>query len=329
VTVRTVRSFALGNVPVLLLVAVFLVFSLLDPRFFEVQTIANVARNTAYIGIVAVGMTLVLMTAGIDLSVGSMLYLTAVVVGHIANDFPVPVAAVPVLAIVVGLVLGCINGAAISVLRVIPFIVTLAMLTAYRGLGLELSDAREVNYPDVIGQLGSQPLLGIPLPIWVFALVVLVAHLVVTRTPFGRQLLATGEDRASAERAGLPVRRILFTVYAISGALAGLASFVAMTQLRTAAPGFGSGDEFDAIAAAVLGGTSLFGGRGSVFPGTVVGALLIQLIQTGLQFLQVDLYITPMIQAAIILLAVLADSIRTGRIEKLTRRLVTSERLEG
>lgn len=323
---KTLKNVALSNIPVLLLIAVFLIFSLLDPRFFDLQTMANVARSTAYIGIVAVGMTLVLMTAGIDLSVGSMLYLTAVVVGQIANSFPIPVVAVPVIAIIVGVVLGSINGIAISVLRVIPFIVTLAMLTAYRGLGLQISDSRETNYPDIIGQMGSQTIVGIPLPVWIFVLVVAIAHLVVTRTPFGRQLLATGEDRVAAERAGIPVKRILFAVYAISGFLAGLASFVAMMQLRTAAPGFGTGDEFDAIAAAVLGGTSLFGGRGSVFPGTVVGALLIQLIQTGLQFLQVDLYITPMIQAGIILLAVLTDSIRTGRLEQMTRRLVTSGR---
>lgn len=325
---QRLRQLALGNVPIILLVVVFIVFSLLDPRFFDLQTLANVARSTAYIGIVAVGMTLVLMTAGIDLSVGSMLYLTAVVVGQVINAAALPVFVVPLLAIGVGIVLGAINGFAISFLRLVPFIVTLAMLTVFRGAGLGLSDSREVNYPDVITQLGSQPILGIPLPVWVFALVVLLAHLLVTRTPFGRQLLATGEDRAAAERAGIPVRRILFTVYVISGALAGLASFVAMTQLRTAAPGFGSGDEFDAIAAAVLGGTSLFGGRGSVFPGTVVGALLIQLIQTGLQFLQVDLYVTPMIQASIILLAVFIDALRTGRLEKLTRRVVMSERTE-
>jgi len=244
------------------------------------------------------------------------------------NAVEMPVFVVPLLAIGAGVVLGAVNGFAISFLRVIPFIVTLAMLTAYRGAGLDLSESREVNYPDVIGQLGSTPVLGIPLPVWIFALVVLIAHLVVTRTPFGRQLLATGEDRAAAERAGIPVRRILFTVYVISGALAGLGSFVAMMQLRTAAPGFGTGDEFDAIAAAVLGGTSLSGGRGSVFPGTVVGALLIQLIQTGLQFLQVDLYVTPMVQAAIILLAVFIDALRTGRLEKLTRRVVMSERAE-
>ncbi len=325
---QRLRNIALHNVPVLLLVLVFVIFSVLDNRFFDVQTLATVARGTAYIGIVAVGMTLVLMTAGIDLSVGAILYLTAVVVGQTVNAYAVPVALVPVIAIAVGVVLGSINGFTVSVLRVIPFIVTLAMLTAFRGFGLQLSGSREVNYPPVIGQLGSEAILGVPLPVWIFAIVVALAHVVVTRTPFGRQLLATGEDRAAAERAGIPVRRILFAVYVISGALAGLGAFVAMTQLRTAAPGFGTGDEFDAIAAAVLGGTSLFGGRGSVFPGTVVGALLIQLIQTGLQFMRVDLYVTPMVQAAIILLAVFADSLRTKRLEKLTRRVVTSGRAE-
>ncbi|TRW46702.1 ABC transporter permease [Georgenia yuyongxinii] len=327
-TVRSVRSLALNNTPVLLLVVVFLVFSVADARFFDVQTLTNVARSAAYIGILAVGMTLVLMTAGIDLSVGSMMYLVAVVVGQVANGYALPVFLVPVLAMAVGLTLGALNGFAVSVLRVVPFIVTLAMLTAYRGLGLELSESREVNYPDVIGQLGAQPILGVPLPVWVFVVVVVLAHVLVTRTPFGRQLLATGEDRRAAERAGIPVRRILFTVYALAGALAGLAAFVAMTQLRTAAPGFGTADEFDAIAAAVLGGTSLFGGRGSVFPGTVVGVLLIQLIQTGLQFMQVDLYITPMVQAAIILLAVFVDSARSGRLERLGRRHITSSRME-
>lgn len=324
---RSVNAFVLRNIPLLLLIVVFATFSILDQRFFDLDTLSNVVRNTAYIGIVAVGMTLVLMTAGIDLAVGSMLYLSAVVVGQVIRSVDLPIAVVPILSIVVGLVLGCINGIAISVLRVIPFIVTLAMLTVYRGLGLELTESRSINFPESIGALGNQDLLGLPLPIWIFAVVVLLAHLLVTRTPFGRQLLATGEDRRAAERAGIPVRRILFTVYAISGALAGLAGFVAMTQLRTADPGFGVGDEFDAIAAAVLGGTSLFGGRGSVFPGTVIGALLIQLIQTGLVFLQVDLYITPMVQAAIILIAVLADSLRTSRLQTLGKRVITSDRI--
>jgi ribose transport system permease protein len=328
VNTTRVQRFVFDNIPILLLVTVFIGFSILDPRFLSVDSIISIARGAAYIGIIAVGMTLVLMTAGIDLSVGSILYLTAVVVGQFINSVGVPIIAVPFLSIGVGLLLGSINGVLISVLRIVPFIATLAMLTAYRGLAWNQSNTREVNYPPEIGALGAENILGIPLAIWIFAVVVLLVHMVVTRTEFGRQILATGENRKAAEKAGVPVRRVLFSVYAICGGLVGLSAFVAMTQLRTAAPGFGSGNEFDAIAAAVLGGTSLFGGRGSVFPGTVVGALLIQMVQTGLVFLQVDLYFTPMVQASIILLAVWIDSARTRRLEELKRSVLMLKRDE-
>lgn len=325
-----IRDIALQNVPVMLLIAVFLAFALIDPRFLSGETITLVLRQSAYVGILAVGMTLVLMTAGIDLAVGSLLYLTAVVVGQIIHAVALPIFVVPLLAIGIGALFGALNGFAVSVLKIIPFIVTLATLTAFRGLGYGVSNSREVNYPDAIATLGAEVILGVPLPIVIFALVVLLAHLTVTRTPFGRQLLATGEDRDAAARAGVPVGRILFFVYVISGALVGLASFVAVIQQfsGTVTPAAGKGIEFDAIAAAVLGGTSLFGGRGSVFPGTVVGTLLIQLVNTGLGFIRVDLYLTQMVQASIILLAVLIDSLRTRRLEKLRRNVIISGRTE-
>lgn len=321
------RSLALRNVPTLILLVMFLLFSAVEPRFFDAETLTNVARQASYIGIMAVGMTLVLMTAGIDLSVGSLMYLSAVLVSEVIGRVALPVIAVPLLAVTIGILLGAINGFGVTVLRVIPFVVTLATLTVFRGYGLSLSESREVNYPDIIATIGSQTVLGVPVPVLVFALVALVAHLVVTRTPFGRQLLATGEDAKAAAKAGVPVRRILFSVYVISGALAGLAGFVALTQLGTAPPSFGTADEFDAIAAAVLGGTSLFGGRGSVFPGTVVGALLVQLIAAGLVFMRVDLYVTPMVTAGIILLAVLVDAVRTRRLASMSGRTVTSSRI--
>jgi len=328
VNTNNLQKLIFDNIPVLLLVTVFIGFSILDPRFLSVDSLISISRGAAYIGIIAVGMTLVLMTAGIDLSVGSVLYLTAVVVGQFINSVGVPVIAVPFISIGVGLLLGSINGFLVSVLRVVPFIATLAMLTAYRGIAWNQSNTREVNYPPEIGSLGAESVLGIPLAIWIFAIVVLLLHMVVTRTEFGRQILAIGENRKAAEKAGVPVRRVLFGVYAICGGLVGLSAFVAMTQLRTAAPGFGSGNEFDAIAAAVLGGTSLFGGRGSVFPGTVVGALLIQMVQTGLVFLQVDLYFTPMVQATIILLAVWIDAARTKRLQELRRSVLMLKRDE-
>jgi ribose transport system permease protein len=162
----------------------------------------------------------------------------------------------------------------------------------------------------------------------VFALDVLVVHVVLTRTAFGRQVYAVGRDRRAAERAGIGVRKVLFAVYVTSGLLAGLGGFVAISQLGTVVPSFATGDEFDAIAAAVLGGASLFGGRGNVWPGTVAGAFLIQLIAVGLVFTQVDIYLTPMVSGAVIFLAVLLDTLRVRQLERLERRTIRADRVD-
>ena len=320
----------LRNMPLVLLILVFLLFSALDQRFFDPDTLINVSRQASYIGIAAVGMTLVLLTAGIDLSVGSVMYLSAVLVAELLLRVAMPVWMVVVVAVAIGAGLGAINAGAVTLLKIIPFIVTLATMTGFRGYALSVSESREVNYPEAITNIGATNVLGIPVPVLIFAAVVVVAHVILTRTPFGRQVYAVGQDRRAAERAGIPVRRVLAIVYISSGLLAGLAGFVAVSQLGTVVPSFAQGDEFDAIAAAVLGGTSLFGGRGSVWPGTVVGALLIQLIAAGLVFTQVDLYLTPMISAAIIFFAVLLDSFRTRQLERLERRTIRMDKeVEG
>ncbi len=210
-------------------------------------------------------------------------------------------------------------------LRITPFIVTLATMGIFRGIAIDRSGSREANYPSALTELGNERVLGIPLPILIFAVVVLVSHIVLTRTAYGRQLYAVGQDPVAAERAGIPTKRILWSVYAICGALAGLAAFVAVIQLGTVVPSFGVEDEFDAIAAAVLGGASLFGGRGSVFPGTVAGTLLVQMISVGLVFTQVDLYLTPMVSAVVILLAVLLDTLRTRLLTRLAKRSIRNE----
>jgi ribose transport system permease protein len=331
VTIRAQRLqlLALQHMPLVLLVSVFLVFSLLNDQFFSTDTLVNAARQASYIGILAVGMTFVLLTAGIDLSVGSMLYVAAVLVGNLIASNPMPVFAACLLMIAVGAVLGAINAVLVTWLRVIPFVVTLATLTAYRGWALSSSDSREINFPQAVTKMARGELLGIPTPVFFFAAVVLAGHLVLTRTLFGRQVYAVGEDRKSAERAGIPVRRVLFTVFVISGALAGLSAFVAAAQFGTITPYFGRGDEFDAIAAAVLGGTSLFGGRGSVWPGTVVGSLLVQLVAAGLVFTAVDLYLTPMVTAAIIFLAVFLDSLRSRQLHRLQLRTIMSRRADA
>lgn len=311
----------LQNTPIILFVVIFAVFGALSPRFFQLQTIENIVKQASYIGIVAVGMTFVLLTAGIDLSVGANMYLSAAVAGLLIKSAGLPVWAALLVCMGVGLVFGGVNAFAITKLKIAPFIVTLAMLAIGRGLSLLITKSQAVPFPNSVVQIGSDRVLGvIPLPIVIFGGVVLAAHVVLTRTPVGRQIYATGNNVEAAQKAGINTPRILALVYIVCGLCAALGGFVSVAQLGIINAGFGDGDEFDAIAAAVLGGTSLFGGRGSVFPGTVIGTVLVQMVAAGLVYTQVDLYFQPVVTAAIIFLAVFLDSVRNTQLRKLERR---------
>jgi ribose transport system permease protein len=221
-----------------------------------------------------------------------------------------------------GVLYGAINATFITRLRVIPFIVTLATLYFGRGLGLWITETRAMNLPDSILRIGTASIAGIPFPALMLALVVVVAHLVLTRTSFGRQLYALGNDADAARKAGIPVRRIQFVVYVISGFCAALGGLVSIAQLGAVSPTFGSNREFAAIAAAVLGGVSLFGGRGAVLPGTLLGALLIQTIENGLVIVNADPYLYPLVMSAIIFVAVLLDSLRNRQLRRSQRRII-------
>lgn len=177
-----------------------------------------------------------------------------------------------------------------------------------------------MNMPDVVTRLGAATVAGVPAPVLVFAAVCVLAHVTLTRTPFGRQLYAVGSDPEAARKAGIDVGRRLVAVYVIAGVCAALAGVVALTQTGAVSPSFGQQRELAAIAAAVLGGTSLFGGRGHVLPGTVLGAVLIQAVENGLVILNADPYIYPLVTSGIIFLAVLLDSTRTRLLAALTRR---------
>jgi ribose transport system permease protein len=182
-----------------------------------------------------------------------------------------------------------------------------------------------MNLPSGFLALGTDRWLGIPAPVVVLAAVVALAHAALTRTPFGRQLYALGCDAEAARKAGLPTWRLLGAVYVISGFCAALGGILALAQLGAVSPTFGTNKEFAAIAAAVLGGTSLFGGRGNVFPGAVLGALLIQSVENGLVILNADPYLYPLITSGIIFLAVLTDSLRGLLLAKLNRRKIRIE----
>ena len=285
------------------------------------DSLLNIAKQSSYIGIVAVGITFVLLTAGIDLSVGSNMYLSAIVAGVLINDFAAPVWVSLVACLAVGFAFGAVNAFFITKVKIIPFITTLATMVAGRGLGLTITKSRAVTFPDSVINIGSIDLFGfIPLPLVIFLLVVAAAHIFLNHLQIGRQIYATGNDLKAAEKAGINTDRVLAVTYISCGVLAALGGFVSVAQLGIVNAGFGQGDEFDAIAAAVLGGVSLFGGIGTVFPGTLLGAFLIQMVWMGLIFTQVDLYLQPLVFAGILFIAVFLDSAKTRYLKIMCRR---------
>lgn len=299
----------LQSAPLLLFVGVILFFGSQSSKFLEARNLINIIAQASSTGIVAIGMTFVLITAGVDLSVGAIMFVAAAVAGKMALSGSSIYLVLPVMMIV-GLCFGAFNAFFITHLRVVAFIVTLATLFIGRGLGLRITETRAMNLPDSFLMIGSLRWLSVPLPAWIFAGLLLFAHIILTRTPFGRQLFAVGADAEMARKAGVRTKMILAGAYLVSGACAAIAAMVSLGQLGAVSPKFGEQKEFAAIAAAVLGGTSLFGGRGTVFPGTLLGALLIQSIENGLVVINANPYVYPMATSAVIFTAVLMESLR-------------------
>lgn len=316
-----VFTLVLNNTTEILFVFLFIIFGLIAPRFFSLKNFEIILGNASYIGIIAVGMTFVLLAGGIDLSVGSTMYLSAVVCGKLINLAGFPIPAAILVSLLVGIAVGAFNAFAITRLNLVPFITTLITMTLARGIGLFITRSSAVNYPDAITLMCTVKVFGfIPMHIFIFGAVVLIASIYLTKTSYGRQLYAVGNDLEAANKAGIKSKKLIASTYIISGFFAALGGFVSITQLGRVNAGFGSGDEFDAIAAAVLGGASLFGGIGSVFPGTLLGTVMIQMIQAGLVFSNIDLYLQPIIMALIIFMAVFIDSTRNLQLKKLERR---------
>jgi len=315
---------ALSNASGLLFLGVLAGFGLFSPRFFTLSNLTNVVVQSSSTAIVAVGMTFVLLTAGVDLSVGAIMFVGAAVAGKLVLG-GTSIGLALALMLLIGLLFGAVNAFFITRLRVVAFVVTLAMLYLGRGFALWFTQTRAMNLPPGFLAIGTERWLGVPVPILVLIAVVALAHVVLTLTPFGRQLYAIGQDTTAAYRAGLKTGRLIAAVYVISGGCAALGGVLALAQLGAVSPTFGLNKEFAAIAAAVLGGTSLFGGRGHVFPGTVLGALLIQSVENGLVILNADPYLYPLITSAIIFIAVLTDTLRSAWLARLNRRRIRVE----
>ncbi len=308
---------------VILFLAVLAAFGSLSPKFLTASNLENLLVQSSSTAVVAIGMTFVLLTAGVDLSVGAIMFVAAAVAGKLllaGNSLLLALLAIAAT----GVCYGMLNAVLVTRLRVVAFIATLGTLYVGRGIGLWTTKTRAMNLPAGFLELGTARIVGVPLPVIVFSIVLVLAHLALTRTPFGRQLYAVGSNLEAARKAGINTQRLLGSVYVISGLCAGIGCFLSLTQLGAVSPTFGTNREFAAIAAAVLGGTSLFGGRGSVFPGTVLGALLIQSIENGLVIVNADPYLYPLATSGIIFLAVLIDSSRRRLLEHLLPRKIPS-----
>lgn len=313
--------FLLQQSPLVLFVIACATFGSFSDGFLERQNMVNILIQSSSTAIAAIGMTFVLLTAGVDLSVGSVMFLAVAVSGKlIVADQPMWLALVAALG--VGALVGSANGVLVTKLKLIAFVATLGMLFVVRGFGLWLTNTRAMNMPEGVNELGAARWLGIPTPIFVMAATGLAAHWFLTRTVWGRQIYAIGNDVEAARKAGIRVDSLLFLVYVVCGFCAALSGWVALTQTGAVSPSFGQQREFSAIAAAVLGGTSLFGGRGSVLPGAIFGAILFQTVENGLGIINADPYLYPLILSAIIFIAVLLDAGRARLAARWSRRQI-------
>lgn len=299
------------------LVILCIVLSLLTDKFFTADNGLNVLRQIAVNICIATGMTLVVLTSGIDLSVGSVLALCgAVTAGLLKNGIEVPagnlfIGFTLLGAIIGGLVLGWLlgwfNGFTITKFNVPPFVATLAMLTIARGFTMLYTKGHPIsNLGKSFAFIGSGSWLGIPVPVWIAAIVVLIAVFVTQKTKMGRYIYAIGGNEQASKLSGININKVKITVYSFAGALAALGGIIVTARLDSAQPNAGISYELDAIAAVVIGGTSLNGGKGSVW-GTVMGAVIIGVLNNGLVLLNVSPFWQQVVKGAVILLAVIID----------------------
>lgn len=286
-----------------------LIISLITPQFLTLSNLTIIVTQVSINALLAFGVTFVIITGGIDLSLGSIVAVTGVTSAMLAHPDSYPVLIPIVMGLLAGLLMGAFNGFIITKSKIAPFIVTLGTMTIGRGLALILSDGRPVsNLSDSFNYLGSGTVFGIPFLILIFILVFALCSIILTKTVLGRHIYAIGGNEQAARASGINIDRVKLSVYSISGLLAGLAGILLASRITTGQPNAGAGFELDAIAAVVIGGTSTAGGRGTM-TGTLIGVLLIGVINNGLDLLNVTSYYQQVVMGIIIIGAVIVDSL--------------------
>jgi ribose transport system permease protein len=305
--------------PAIMLMAVVAGMSIAHPDFLTISNLMTIGLQAAVRALLAIGELLVIISGGIDLSVGTAMSLSMVTMGLYVINSHGSLEIGMLIAIATGVLVGLVNGTLVAFLGLPPFIITLGMLGIAQGLPLTLSSGFSMyGFPKEFDFLGGGQIIGIPVPIIILAVVALVASFIFRETKLGRYAYAIGGGEEAARRAGIPVRRFKVAIYAFCGGLVGISSIVLSSRINSAHPGIGLGYELDAIAAVVIGGASLMGGRGNV-SGAIIGALTMAAIRFGLNVMAVTPFIQQIVIGVILIIAVYLDRLRILQEAKLDR----------
>ena len=308
---------------IIALLVLCIVLSVMTDKFFTAENVVNVLRQVAVNACIATGMTLIVLTGGIDLSVGSVLALCgAITAGLLKNGLQFPssdlfvgftILGAVLGGLIIGSLLGLFNGLTITTFKVPPFVATLAMLTIARGFTMLYTGGHPIsNLGSDFAVIGTGSFIGIPVPVWIAIAVVLFAMFITQKTKLGRYIYAIGGNETAAKLSGIRVNRVKLIVYSIGAALAAVGGVIVTSRLDSAQPNAGISYELDAIAAVVIGGTSLNGGKGTVW-GTVIGAVIIGVLNNGLVLLNVSPFWQQVVKGGVILLAVIVDKLGDKR----------------
>ena len=308
------RMFQIPWISILLgSVGLAVILSIAEPAFFSIVNFKNILLAASIVGIMAIGETFVIMSGGIDISVAMNVFLMMTIMSEIAKRLPLLPAWIVLLSGVIGgTLLGALNGVLVSKLKIPPLIATLATLALARGFGYFIIQSKMRSVGDNIRVLGTKQIYGIPIPIILMVVMVIVGHLILTKTRFGRYALAIGNSEISARESGIPIDRIKLLTYVFSGFCAGLASLVFIGRLGTVQTDTAYGIEFQVITAVVLGGTKLVGGRGTVI-GAFIGAIFLVLIENGLNLMELNIFYYDIARGAILFIAVVIDMVSYNR----------------
>ncbi|MEF9973971.1 MAG: ABC transporter permease [Clostridia bacterium] len=314
------------------LIILVVVFSLTSQNFLTSKNLMNITRQVSVNALIAIGMTFVIITGGIDLSVGSVVAFSGIIASSAMVDFHLPVYVAVIIGILIGSMTGLVNGVLITYLNMPAFITTMGTMTILRGLGYIYTQGYPIyNLPKAFRQIGQGYLGTLPIPTIVLMVVALIAYVLLRRTVFGRHIYAIGGNAEAAKLMGIHVKSVNLMVYVICGTICGIAAVVQTSRLGSGLPTVGAGYELDAIASVVIGGAAMAGGSGTII-GTILGAVILGILSNGLSLLEVDSYVMQVISGMVVIIAVLIDELRkitSNRSQiKATRMAIKAESLK-